>query len=176
MEATRINTSSDVISSTMTAELRNLEESSEVREKKSVKLFMDRIAVYLFLAPTVIGMILFTIYPILEGFRVSFYKSNGTIETFVGLSNYEYLLQNEVFHQSILNTFYITFFQLIVSIPLAFVIAIGINSMKFGQNFLKACFFIPYVTPAVAAGALFLFVLHPSGILNQFLGILVLTQ
>ncbi len=109
-------------------------------------------------------------YPIIEVFRLSFYQSNGTMETFKGLSNYEYILGNETFRIAIFNTFFITFFQLLIAIPTGFLIALAINSIAHGKNFLKALFFIPYVTPAIAAGTLFLFILHPDGILNAFLG------
>lgn len=125
---------------------------------------------YIFLLPTLIGVALFMVYPIIEGFRLSFYQSNGTIEKFVGLSNYKYVLTNADFLKAIFNTFFMTFFQLVVTIPFGFVIAVTINGMLWGKNFLKALFFIPYITPAVAAGMLFLFILHPDGILNQFLG------
>lgn len=126
---------------------------------------------YLFLLPTLIGVLLFMAYPIFEVFRLSFYKSNGTMETFRGLANYRYILENDTFRLAVFNTFFITFFQLLVAIPLGFLIALAINSIQWGKNFLKSLFFIPYITPAIAAGALFLFVLHPNGILNEFLSL-----
>ena len=58
-----------------------------------------------------------------------------------------------------------------ITLPVAFLIAHGINSLETGANLLKCLFFIPYVTPAIAAGSLFLFVLHPNGFLNQFTGL-----
>ncbi len=125
---------------------------------------------YWFLVPVMVGLVLFTGYPIVESFRLSFFKSNGTIETFTGLSNYTYVLQNDLFWKATWNTFYITFFQLIIGIPLAYVIATVINEIKIGKNLLKSLFFIPYVTPAVASATVFLFVLHPEGLLNMFLG------
>ena len=123
-----------------------------------------------FLLPTLLGVLLFMAYPIIEVFRLSFYQSNGTIETFKGISNYQYILGNDTFRTAIFNTFFITFFQLLIAIPIGFLIALAINSIARGKNFLKALFFIPYVTPAIAAGTLFLFILHPDGILNAFLG------
>jgi ABC-type sugar transport system permease subunit len=95
-----------------------------------------------------------------------------TIESFRGLANYRYVLQNRDFGFSIFNTVFITFFQLLITIPGGFIIALIVNGLsgKGRKNFLKSLFFIPYITPGVAAGALFLFVLHPSGILNQLLG------
>jgi ABC-type sugar transport system permease subunit len=123
---------------------------------------------FLFLLPAILGIILFIAYPTIEAFRLSFYKSNGTIERFIGLKNYIYVFNNEVFRKAIFNTFFITFFQLVIVLPVAFLIACGINHLTRGKNLLKCLFFIPYVTPAIAAGTLFLFVLHPNGILNQF--------
>lgn len=125
---------------------------------------------YVFLLPTLLGVLLFMAYPIIEVFRLSFYQSNGTMETFNGLANYQYILGNDTFRIAIFNTFFITFFQLLIAIPIGFLIALAINSIAHGKNFLKALFFIPYVTPAIAAGTLFLFILHPDGILNTFLG------
>ncbi len=127
---------------------------------------------YVLLVPTLLGVAIFMAYPIFEVFRLSFFKSNGTVETFNGLKNYEYILTNDVFHLAIFNTFFITFFQLLVAIPLGYLVAVGINNLTRGKNLLKSLFFIPYVTPAVAAGTLFLFVLHPDGILNELLGVI----
>ena len=102
---------------------------------------------YLFLVPTLAGVVLFMAYPILEALRLSFFKSNGTIESWKGLDNYRYVLTNDVFHKAIFNTFFITLFQLLIAIPVAFVVALAINSLVHGKNLLKALFFIPYVTP-----------------------------
>lgn len=123
---------------------------------------------YVFLLPTLLGIVLFMLYPVLDSFRLSFFKSNGTMETFNGLKNYVYILGNKDFRGALFNTFFITFFQLLIAIPLGFVIAVAINGLKRGKNCLKALFFIPYITPAIAAGTLFLFILHPQGILNSF--------
>jgi ABC-type sugar transport system permease subunit len=128
---------------------------------------------YLFLLPTFLGILFFMAYPIIESFRLSFFKSNGTIESFRGLANYRYVLRNRDFGLSIFNTVFITFFQLLITIPGGFIVALIINGLfgKGRKNFLKSLFFIPYITPGVAAGTLFLFVLHPEGILNQLLGL-----
>jgi ABC-type sugar transport system permease subunit len=126
---------------------------------------------YLFLLPAFLGIVLFMVYPVVESFRLSFFKSNGTIESFRGLANYRYILQNRDFGFSIFNTVFITFFQLLAAIPGSFIIALIINGLsgKGKKNFLKSLFFIPYITPGIAAGTLFLFILHPEGILNQLL-------
>ncbi|ONI38298.1 sugar ABC transporter permease [Candidatus Epulonipiscium fishelsonii] len=140
--------------------------------KKYRKLSDNDNTWYIFLIPVLLGLIFFTIYPIIESFRLSFFKSNGITEEFVGLKNYNYIFSNELFWKATWNTFYITFFQLIISLPIAYVIACLINEIKIGKNILKSLFFIPYVTPVVASATVFLFVLHPDGILNNFLVLL----
>ncbi len=126
---------------------------------------------YIFLLPTLLGILLFNLYPILESLRLSFYYSNGTIERFIGLENYRFILNLGLFWKSVYNTFYITFFQLLITVPIGFIIACLINDLTWGKNLMKILFFIPYVTPSVAAAMLFMFVLHPLGLLNSFLGV-----
>jgi ABC-type sugar transport system permease subunit len=50
------------------------------------------------------------------------------------------------------------------------VLSLFINGLSRGRNFLKSLYFIPYITPGVVAGIIFIFVLHPDGILNMILG------
>jgi multiple sugar transport system permease protein len=126
---------------------------------------------YIFLIPSFVGILLFMVYPIAESLRLSFFKSNGTIETFTGLANFRTVLTSGPFWNSVWNTFYIGIFQIIITIPLGFIFATLINSVSKGKNFFKVLYFLPNVTSIVAAAMIFQFVLHPEmGILNYILG------
>lgn len=126
---------------------------------------------YIFLIPSFLGILLFMVYPIAESLRLSFFKSNGTIETFTGLANFRTVLNSGPFWNSVWNTFYIGIFQIIITIPLGFIFATLINSVSKGKNFFKVLYFLPNVTSIVAAAMIFQFVLHPEmGILNYILG------
>lgn len=127
---------------------------------------------YLFLAPVLLGILLFMVYPVVESFRLSFMKSNGFTESWRGLRNYEIVLTNSLFWKSVWNTFYITFFNILLVIPIAFILASVINSMHYGKNLVKGTFFVSYITPTIAATTVFLFVFHPQGIANQLIGLL----
>ncbi|WP_328802851.1 carbohydrate ABC transporter permease [Saccharibacillus alkalitolerans] len=122
---------------------------------------------FIFLLPTLLGIALFTVYPMIESFRLSFTK--GAQEQYVGFENYRHVLGSGSFHQALFNTFYIAFFQLLIVIPLGFVIACLINSLRRGRNFFKVLFYIPNITSMVAAATVFLVVLHPHGLLNYAL-------
>ncbi|WP_281883140.1 carbohydrate ABC transporter permease [Paenibacillus sp. YYML68] len=119
---------------------------------------------YWFLLPTLLGIVLFTIYPLIESLRLSF--TRGVEERYVGADNYTEVLTSETFWYSVYNTVYITSLQLLIAIPLGFLIACFINSLRRGSNFFKVLFYIPNATSMVAAATVFLAILHPDGPLN----------
>src|SRR5699024_8364997 len=110
---------------------------------------------YVFLIPCFIGVLLYLAYPVIESFRLSFYRSNGSIERFIGLSNFKYILSSKVFWNAAWNTFFIGIVQMIITIPLGYIFATLINSMFRGKNFFKVIFFLPNITPIVAAAMIF---------------------
>jgi len=125
---------------------------------------------YIFLIPSFLGILLFMVYPVFESLRLSFYQSNGTIENFIGLKNFKNVLTSGPFWNSVWNTFFIGFFQIIITVPLGFIFASLINSTRRGQNFFKVVYFLPNVTSIVAAAMIFQFVLHPEmGVVNYAL-------
>ncbi|TDQ42896.1 carbohydrate ABC transporter permease [Aureibacillus halotolerans] len=130
---------------------------------------------YLFLLPSLLGILLFMVYPILESLRLSFFQTTGAAEQFIGLANFQTVLTSGPFWNSVWNTFFIGFFQIAITVPLGFVFASLINSVSRGQNFFKVVYFLPNVTSIVAAAMIFAFVLHPQmGIVNyslEFLGL-----
>ncbi|WP_373233270.1 carbohydrate ABC transporter permease [Cohnella sp.] len=119
---------------------------------------------YLFLLPTGLGIALFMLYPMIESFRLS--MTRGSSERFVGFDNYSRVLTSETFYHAVYNTLYITVFQLLIALPVGFIIACLINSLSKGKNFFKVMFYLPNVTSMVAAATVFLAVLHPEGLLN----------
>jgi ABC-type sugar transport system permease subunit len=127
---------------------------------------------YVFLLPTLLGMLLFMAYPVIDSLRLSFYKSNGAVETWTGLRNYVRIFSSATFWRAVYTTIYIGFFKMLIAVPVGFVLAYFINTVRFGKNLFKVLYFIPYVTSIVAAGTIFMFVLHPGdGLLNSLIGL-----
>ncbi len=137
-----------------------------VQSKKKGKLGLHW---YIFLLPTLLGVGLFLVYPIIDSFRLSFFKSNGMIETFRGLQNYQIVLSDDLFWRSVWNTMYLSFFNVGLVIPISFILACLINEMVVGKNIIKSIYFISYITPGIAASTIFLTVFHPEGIMNMLL-------
>ncbi len=125
---------------------------------------------YVFLLPTLLGILVFTLYPLIESLRLSF--TRGVEERFVGVQNYTDVLTSETFWYAVYNTIYITIFQLLIAIPIGFLIACLINSLRRSSNFFKVLFYIPNATSMVAAATVFLAILHPDGPLNYVVELL----
>jgi ABC-type sugar transport system permease subunit len=141
-------------------------------EKGRVRARRGQAVWYLFVGPMILGLILFHAYPIIESIRLSLYKSNLVNEVFRGARNYEITLGNALFWKGVTNTVYLGAWQLVLSIPLAFIVASVINGLTYGKNTVKTLYFVPYVTPMVAAAYVFVFVVDYQGLLNAFTGLI----
>ncbi len=129
-----------------------------------------KITPYLFLASAVILFIVFTVYPIISSFILSFQTSKGGVYVFAGFDNYIRLLNDSTFHKALFNTFIIFIFQVPIMILLGLILAVILNSklLKF-KGLYRTAFFMPAVTSLVAYSILFSIILMDKGIFNQFL-------
>ena len=125
-----------------------------------------------FLALPVVFYVTIRFYPAVEAFRASFTNWNivGRME-YVGLANYTRLLQDRTFWKVIGNTFAYLGLGVPISMLLSFVIAYFLDRVWFGHGLLRALYFIPHLTTAVAMA----WVLHwfyqppPVGAFNVWL-------
>ena len=124
---------------------------------------------YLYIAPWLIGFLVFTLGPFLFSFYLGFMRWEliGSPE-WVGLQNYRRLLEDEKFLKSLFNTVYYTIFSVPGTLVLAFFVAILLNRRVIGQAVFRTLFYIPAITPVVASALLWLWILHPMyGLLNM---------
>lgn len=129
---------------------------------------------YLFLTPLLIGIAVFSIYPIVESFRVSLYHHNGVRGIWAGWSNYAFIMQDSSFWRALRNTVVLGVLGLGIGLPVSFIVASLINSIRLPRLsvLLKALYFIPNVTSTIAASIVFLLLFYPTekGIVNTALG------
>ena len=104
-----------------------------------------------FLALPVVFYATIRFYPAAEAFRASFTNWNivGRME-FIGLANYARLAQDPAFWKVIANTFGYLGLGVPISMLLSFVIAYFLDRARFGHGLLRALYFIPHLTTAVA--------------------------
>jgi ABC-type sugar transport system permease subunit len=128
---------------------------------------------YLFISPFYILFLIFGIYPVLFSLYLSFteWKGLGPIK-FVGLKNFELLLKDKLFWQSMTNGVILFFMYVPIMTFLALVLAVILNSKRVrGFRFFRTLIFIPYIMNIVAAGFTFRLMLNEKyGLVNALLG------
>jgi multiple sugar transport system permease protein len=104
-----------------------------------------------FLALPIVFFVGIRFYPAAEAFRASFTNWNivGRME-FIGLANYARLAQDPAFWKVIGNTFAYLGLGVPISMLLSFVIAYFLDRVRFGHGLLRALYFVPHLTTAVA--------------------------
>ncbi|RHW49469.1 sugar ABC transporter permease [Lactobacillus bombicola] len=128
---------------------------------------------WLFLAPTIIFVTLFSIYPILRALGMSFQSGSLIDLHWSGLNNYQYIFHDPEFWLALRNTA----LYAIISVPLGLVISIMLAWIIFDkvkhQSFFEATFFMPYVTSTIAIGIVFRYIFNGDyGMLNFILRLL----
>ena len=127
----------------------------------------------LFIAPWLITFIWFTLGPFIASIILSLtnYRFIG-LPTWVGLDNYVRLFTDDPkFIRSVINTLYYTAVHVPGIMIMAFFVAILLNQKVKGQPIYRTAFYLPSVTAGVATAYLWILLLQPNGLVNQFLGL-----
>ena len=126
-----------------------------------------------FLLPSLSGLTLFTVLPILASLGLTLYEWDLlTPPRFIGLANFQRLLGDRNFWAALAHTLYF----IVGYIPLVMVIALGVavvlNQKLRGMLFFRTAFFIPVVSAWVAVALLWKWIFNPRfGIFNYLLGL-----
>jgi sn-glycerol 3-phosphate transport system permease protein len=130
---------------------------------------------WLLLLPAMVLLALFTHYPAVANLWHSFLSTpkGGRPAAFVGLENYQQLVDDPIFWQSLSNNLWYAVGTIPVSIALALLMAIWVNDRLPGRGILRLAFFTPTVLPMIAVANIWLFFYTPEyGLLEQFTGAL----
>jgi len=140
-----------------------------------IKLFIKKYGwCYIFIAMPVLQFLVFTIYPLISAFLMSFQKYNVMNSKWVGLENYKYILHRPLFVKALVNTLIYT----IGTVPVNVLISLGLALLLFPlskriQTFFKACFYLPAVASGVTISLVWYVIYDPTpeGLLNKFLAL-----
>jgi ABC-type sugar transport system permease subunit len=124
---------------------------------------------YLLILPAILLVILVYFYPIYRVITDSFFTINGLQRTFVGLTNYRFiLLEDTVFRTAVTNNL-----KLMISIPILVVMALTIAFLIYkqlkGWQFFRFVAVIPYILSITATAITFDYILRQNGLLNSIL-------
>lgn len=124
----------------------------------------QKLAGYLFITPSMIGIIFFFLVPALFSFYLMFtdwtYMSGKSPE-FIGIDNFNRLFNDGSFYRSIKNTF-IFVMSVPVSMFIAFFIAYFLNRKVYFQKLLRSMYFLPYVMNGVAIAFVWMLLFEPQ--------------
>ena len=135
----------------------------------------SNVKAWLYLAPAMLLLLLFTLYPLVNAFVLVFLENynllTGDITGFTFLGNFKEILTDRMFLTALKNTAIIVFVSVPVSVIVALVISVFLNSIKRFQMIFQTIFFLPYVTNAIAVGMAFAFIFNKEyGLFNMVLG------
>jgi multiple sugar transport system permease protein len=112
-------------------------------------------------APVIVALILsFTSYDIIHA------------PEFNGISNYILIFQDRLFWKSALNNLLIAVIGIPISMLIAMIVAVMLNTKVLGRGIFRTMIFLPHITATVAVAMVWLWIYAPSdsGLMNTILG------
>lgn len=138
-------------------------------KKRSVSNKIDRRA-WLFILPSLILIICFVFYPMVQAFLTSFQTGIANNTEFGGIANYQRMLTDSTFKKSLFNTVLYLIVQVPVMIMLALVISSMLNNKKLKfRGLFRTAIFLPCVTSLVAYSIIFKSLFANDGFVNGML-------
>lgn len=130
---------------------------------------------WLFILPTMIGLVILNIIPIFQTIYQSFFKTGafGRGNIFVGTENYERLFSDEKVWQAAFNTIKYAILEVPASIIIALVLAVFLNRKMKGRSFFRAIYFLPMVAAPAAVSMVWKWLYNSKfGLFNHILNAL----
>lgn len=129
---------------------------------------------WLFAAPAAMGFVIFIAGPMIASLFISLtnWVIGGTM-SFIGIGNYQRMLQDHVFWKSLEATGYYVVLSVPLSIIFAFVAALLLNRARVARGFFRTVFYLPVLVPPVVSSVIWLWIYSPdNGLANGFLKLL----
>ena len=142
----------------------------DAKKKGMTLLAKQRAAGWTFLTPAALMIAIMSFYPMVRAFMISLQKGTGANMQFTGFSNYQRILADKVFQQSIGNTFLYLIIQVPIMLVLAILLAQLLNNkdLRF-KGFFRTCVFLPCATSLVSYALIFRSLFATDGLVNSIL-------
>ena len=143
-----------------------------MKKKKLLDQIRREKVSYLMLLPNVIMFLVFTVYPILWALRYMLYDYKGYGEArFVGLDNFvRVFTRDPVFWDSVVNTFVYVGGKLIITLPIAFLIAVMVNKSFRRNAVVQSIIFTPTIMSSAVMALIFYLIFNTyNGSVNKIL-------
>lgn len=135
---------------------------------------------YLFLAPTILGILVFIAGPVIASFGLSFYSWNVfKPPAFLGIDNYTRLFTDQRVLTGFYNTgrFVLMYVSSIIILALALALALQQRMPKGLRYFFRSAYFLPLLMSGVAVSISLAYMFHREfGVINYYLGLIGLPR
>ena len=143
--------------------------SSRQARSRSLKISLFA---WLLLAPSLIFILTFTIFPIFRSLYLSFteYALGMWEPVFNGVKNYIAFGKSPLFWKIMGNTLVFSLMTVIPSMVIGICLALIVNTKMKGVGFFRTAYFYPVVMPMIAIASIWMFIyMARTGMLDQFL-------
>ncbi|MGV3489738.1 MAG: carbohydrate ABC transporter permease [Devosia sp.] len=131
----------------------------------------------MFIAPALVLLGLFMVYPILWSLWMSFQVGKGMNFSFGGFANIVRLTKDPIFIRALVNTLTFLVIQVPIMLVLALLAAVALNDPKLRlRGFFRTAIFLPCVTSLIAYSTLFKSMFATDGVVNDMLMALWIIQ
>lgn len=151
-----------------------LDVEKNTKTKKKFRGIDNPYSGYAFIAPQVLLLLIFIVYPVLKGFKMSLYEVYGMDKYFVGLQNFIDLFQDSIFVKSIFNTIFFVVAIVVATIVFALFVATTVydKNPKY-VSFIRGSYYLPVIVSMVVMSIIWNFLLNPSnGLISYVLNTL----
>jgi multiple sugar transport system permease protein len=126
---------------------------------------------YVFIAPVMLGLLVFTYLPTVASFLLSFcYWNLLGAPQWVGWENYQRLLAEPSFAKVALNTGLFVVVSTIAKIVVGLGLAVLLQAVVRGKTFFRTAYFLPYITPMIGVSLVWGWLYDPqAGLFNSVL-------
>ncbi|WP_438445458.1 carbohydrate ABC transporter permease [Gorillibacterium sp. sgz5001074] len=131
----------------------------------------EKLSPYVMTFPSLFLTLALGIYPILWAMRYMFYSYPGYgAKKFIGFDNFTRLFHDAEYGRSVVNTLVYAGGKIVITLPVALLLAVILNRAFRGRNLLKAIYFLPTVISTAVMSVVFYVIFNSyNGILNQYL-------
>jgi len=125
-----------------------MREQTQIQKKKSLKKKLEPWSAYLWMAPTIILVLLFVMMPVVNTFTMAFSKVTkaGFLKGWNNFENFTFVLKQEVFPRVMLNTIVWVIIIVSVCMVLSIALALILNERFKGRKFVRTVLLLPWAT------------------------------
>jgi len=139
-----------------------MNQGDRLKARRARKL-SENLSSYVFLLPWLFFLFVFTLYPFIEGIRMSLYDYGLKKQTYVGLENFRKLMTDQAFWNSVIITLKMCMIIIPGTIAAALGVAYAIQDLsERSKGFVKAVFYLSAIISQVALALVWKWMFNPS--------------